>query len=148
MHFEPALTPCLIFSDTVIREEGTGKHSIIGSFQHFNVARFPFVAPPFVVTACFSNLRGRIDHLNLTVRVEDSTTGVVLACVSREIQLQVEATPSDCFEVPFGLPPCQFPRAGSYAVVFLINNEQLGQRPLLIREIQPKAFDPQTKPQD
>ena len=135
MNIEPVITPFILFSDTVIREEGSGKLSIIGSFQHFNVARFPFVAPPFVVTVCFGNLRGKVDILHLTVRLEHSISGVVMSCVGSEMRLHGEISPSDFFEVPIGLPPCQFTEPGSYSVVVLINNEILGMRPLLIREI-------------
>jgi hypothetical protein len=141
MHFEPALVPYLIFSDHVIREEGSGKHSIIGAFQHFTVARFPFLAAPFFVTVSFGNLRGEIEKLNLTLRAEQSTTGVVLACVTSEIRLRGDIQPQDCFDVPFRLPPIQFPSPGAYAMTFLINNEIIGTRPLMIRLAAPPQLE-------
>ena len=147
MNVEPASIPFILFSDTVIREEGTGKLSIIGSFQHFNVAQFPFISPPFVVTVAFGNLRGRIESLHLTVRIEHSDSGVVLACVGSEMRLHGDISPTDVFEVPLGLPPCQFAEPGSYSVVVLINNEVIGLRPLVIRPAKPRPDLPPVEPE-
>lgn len=66
---EPVLCPGIIFSDGVIREHGTGKLSLIGSFTAYTFPTVPFVAPPFVVTVLVTNLQGRLERFPIAVRV-------------------------------------------------------------------------------
>ena len=119
---EPKVCDGIVFSDAVIREEGTGKHSIIGSFQHFTIPKVPFLAPPFFVTVTFTNLRPPLEKLHLTVRMEDSKTGHVVASSGIEIGFAREPDLTDVFEIPIQMPPTQI-LAGVYKVVVLADNE-------------------------
>lgn len=136
MDAEPTLVPAILFSDTVIREQGTAKLSIVGSFQFFNAVKFPFLSPPFVVTACFANLKGPIDKLKVSVRIEEPNSGLVVFSAAAEVGFAgAILRPEVSYEVPFGINPVQFPSPGVYSVVFLINNEVIGKRDLIVKSI-------------
>src|SRR4051812_27796774 len=85
MEIEPTLIPNINFSDGVIREQGTGKLTLIGTFQHFNVDKFPFQPPPFCVTIVLANLRGRLQGFKVAIRLQEKSSGYVVASSSGEI---------------------------------------------------------------
>ena len=132
---EPTLCQAIIFSDSVIREHGTGKLSLIGSFTAYNFPTFPFVAPPFVVTVLVTNLEGRLERLPVTVRVEGAHTGHVLASTVAEITTDQPVPRSEIFEIPIAIPPINYPEAGVYKVKVLAQNEALGERDLTVRTL-------------
>ena len=113
MNFEPALSQGIIFSDSVIREHGTGKHSFIGTFQNFNLPRFPFQVPPFYVTAFLTNIAGQ-GELNVTARIENPANGTVLA--STDIKAGFQRTPdrNEINEIPVPIFNLAFTEAGLY----------------------------------
>src|SRR5207248_1620207 len=82
---EPTLCGAIILSDTVIREAGTGKLSLIGCFTNWNSSQFPFPVPPFCATALVTNFRGKLEKASITMRIEDPKTGHVLTSVSGAI---------------------------------------------------------------
>lgn len=132
---EPALCHGIIFSDSVIREHGTGKLSIIGSFTTYNFPTLPFVAPPFVVTVIVTNLEGRLERFPITVRVEGATTGHVLASSMAELNTDQPVPRTEIFEIPVGIPPINYPEVGIYKVKVLAQNELLGDRDLTVRTL-------------
>ena len=132
---EPALCQGIILSDSVIREHGTGKLSIIGSFTTYNFPTLPFVAPPFVVTVLVTNLEGRLERFPITVRVEGAKTGHVLASSVAEITTEQAVPRTEIFEVPIGIPPINYPEPGVYKVKVLAQNEPLGDRDLTVRTL-------------
>jgi hypothetical protein len=135
METEPALCPAIILSDSVIREHGTGKISLIGSFTTYNFPTFPFVAGPFIVTVLVTNLKGKLDRFPITVRIEGATTGHVLASSVAELTTEKEVPRSEVFEIPVAIPPINYPEAGVYKVVILAQNEPLGSRDLTVRSL-------------
>lgn len=139
MDIEPAICPGIIFSDSAIREQGSGKTSIIGSFTHFNAQQFPFQTRHFVVTALVTNIKGPIDNLQITARIEAADSGHVAASVSGNMRVAPENTKDDTFEISFPFPPTTFLSAGAYNVVILVNNEELNRRKLFIRPISGNA---------
>jgi len=134
MDLEPALTHGIIFSDTVIREHGTGKLSFIGSFQYFNAPSVPFTSPQFIVTVLLTNLRGKVE-LKVSVRIEEVGSGHVVASSTSEVTSKTEVSQKEVVEIPFGIPPALFPNAGIYKAVILVNNEAVGSRELVVRTI-------------
>jgi hypothetical protein len=132
MEQEPALCHAIILSDTVIREMGTGKLSIIGSFTRYNLLTFPSMVPPFVVTVLMTNLKGPLEHFPITVRVENRKTGHVLASVGGEIGASNELPKTEIIEVPIQVPPINFTEPGVYKVVVLAENSPLGDRDLTV----------------
>src|SRR6266496_5831499 len=106
MESEPALVHGIIFSDTVIKEQGTNKLSLVGCFLHFNARGFPFMAPPFFATAMLTNFRGKLESVNVCLRLEQSGSGHVVASVAATFGSKTEVDLTDTIEIPFQLPPC------------------------------------------
>jgi|AntAceMinimDraft_9_1070365.scaffolds.fasta_scaffold01746_3 hypothetical protein len=135
---EPTLCHGILLSDKVIREAGTGKISLINCFTHFNVPGFPFLTPPFYVTVFLTNLRGKIEGIDITVRIEDKGTGHVLNSVSGHIGINPEAPqlePHIVINIPLPMPPINIPVPGIYVIKVLVNNEEIGERPIKVSPI-------------
>src|SRR5215211_1879654 len=101
--FEAVVAPRIILSDRVIREEGTGKLSLIGCFDGFVGQSFPFQSIPFFVTVTLTNIRSFPKQLDIVVRIETSAGHVMASS-----QAQVRKKP----DVP------QIPRHGTIDVIF------------------------------
>jgi hypothetical protein len=133
MEIEPTIPPSVIFSDGVIREERTGKLTLVGTFHHFNPPGFPFRPPPFFITVSLSNFRGKLDRFKIAIRVEDKSSGYVVFSAAGEISTSNVLSPSDTVQIPFQVT-AEFPRTGLYAVVVLEGSEQIGSRDLMVNE--------------
>jgi hypothetical protein len=134
----PRLSTGILFSDGVIREHGTGKLTLIGCFQFFNAPAFPFVSPPFFVSAF-------IEYLPLgeevTARVSLQTAeGAQLAFAIGQLKLDNVLDPSAQFELPFQLPPTNFQTPGNYVVRVFVADQEIGKRTLFVRSITQTQF--------
>jgi len=128
----------IILSDSVIREMGTGKLSFIGSFHQYQSGPFPFMVPPFVVTALLTNFRGKLEKpVIVTLRIEDPKTGIVLANVATNINAPPEFVFSgtEVLDVPFPIHPIAFQAPGVYSVIILIDGEKIESRPLPVNSM-------------
>jgi len=127
----------IIFSDLVIREAGTGKNSLIGTFNNFNMPSFPCPAPPFFVTVQLTNLAPNAKEFDVVVRLEDGTNGMILTSVGGHVKLPdgTNLTRESVLEVPMAVPPFFVPKAGHYKVMVLFNNSDAGHRPFSIFSI-------------
>ena len=137
MNYEPACSG-LMFSDMVIREQGTGKLSLIGVFSQFNAPGFPFTAPPFYVTAFLTNFQGKIESIDLTFRIEESKSAHVLGSVHGKVNINPDAPPFEknvVIEFPVQIPPTRFPEQGTYLVVVLIDGTEVFRRTINIRTV-------------
>jgi hypothetical protein len=134
MEIEPTLTPNVNFSDGVIREHGSGKLTLIGTFHVFNVPKFPFQPPPFFVTVSLSNFRGKLDHFKIAIRIEEKSSGYVVASAGGEIATQSEIKQTETVQIPFQLTGI-FPSAGLYSVIVLAQGEPIGSRDLIVNPI-------------
>lgn len=135
MDIEPTLCYAIIFSDSVIREHGTGKLSLIGSFTGYTVPTVPFVAPPFIVTVLVTNLQGRLERFPITVHVEAPRTGHILASSVAEISTDRDVARTDIYEVPIAIGPINYSETGIYKIKVLAQNEALGDRDLPVRTL-------------
>ena len=135
MDYEPTVVPAIMFSDTIIREQGTGKLTLIGCFHKLNADRFPFVAPPFYATVVFANFHGKLEKVNACLRIEHTETGHVVASMAAAFGTNSEIQKSDSFELPFPVPPSIFPAVGMYKAVVLVDNEKIGERDLTVQSI-------------
>jgi hypothetical protein len=133
-NFEPALTKGIIFSDGVIREEGTRKNSFLGSFQVYNLIQFPAPVPPFFVTPLITNLTPDVKEFNIVVRIENPTNGMVLASTASHIAFPAPPDRNETFEVPMVVFNLAFPSAGLYKATVLVNNELVGERVLYVKD--------------
>ena len=134
MEIEPTLPANINFSDGVLREEGTRKLTLIGTFQHFNVQQFPFQPAPFYVTVALANLRGKLQGFKITIRLEDKSSGHVVASASGEIGSTAELKPTDTIQVPFQITGV-FHSPGVYSLVVLAQNEQIGSCDLVVKPV-------------
>jgi len=134
MSSDPTLTLGIIFSDLAIREQGTGKSTLVGCFSSYNLPQIPCVVPPFYVTAFLTNISGDIKELDVTARIENPKNGVVLASTAGKIQFTQPQDRDDVTEMPIPIFNLGFPSAELYKVVILVNNEKIGERNLLVRD--------------
>ena len=130
---EPALVPGIIFCDYVIREQGSGKLTLVGCFQAFVFKEFPAKKNRFFVVVGVTNLRGQIKEINITARIEDSKSGHVLASASGKLEFTGEGEmpmiqPMNVIELPLPINEITFPAAGTYSAVVLVDNEEISRR--------------------
>jgi len=133
MEIEPIITPNVNFSDGLIREDRTGKLTLVGTFHYFNPPRLPFTPPPFFITVGLSNFRGKLDRYKVVIRLEEKSSGHVVVSAGGEINSSNVLTPSETIQIPFQVTG-EFPRAGLYAVVVLAESEHIGSRDLIVNE--------------
>ena len=139
---EPVVCPAILLSDLVVREKGTEKLSLVNSFGHLRLPKFPFPTPPFYITVWLTHLRGRVPTLDIASRVEDPKSGHVLASASGQIQFPPEAPPFDeqtVLDLPIPMPPFLVPHPAVYTLVILVNNEKVGERALPILPVTAEA---------
>jgi len=120
----------IILSDLVICEQATRKNSLIGCFNNFNSAHFPFVTPQFFITSAITNLAPNIKEIKVCTRIEDPSSANVLLSTGATIQFgeQSNITRDLVFELPFPIAPFVIPKAGTLKVVVLVNTEVAGSR--------------------
>jgi len=141
---EPVICPAIIFCDSIIREEGTGKFTLVGTFQFFNAQQFPlFIPTGFCVLAMLDNLSPGLKLLKVTVRIEETSSGLTLASALATVNMPLGYDSSGSLDVPFRLQPVSFPSAGNYQAVILVDNEVIGKRRLLVK---PLSAPQQTTP--
>jgi hypothetical protein len=129
----------------VIREAGSNKPSLIGCFQSFNFPQFPARIGRFFATVSITNLRGKIDELNATCRLEVAGTGHVVSSTSVKIQFAPENPPLDprvVFDISFPFINVAFPSAGTHTFVVLVDNDEVGRRNIEVSAITAAANPP------
>ncbi len=134
MELEPVLAPNIILSDGAIRELGTNKISLIGTFHNFNCPHFPFQSPPFFVTVSLTNLRGKLERFKIAIRIEHKASNLVAASAAIEIGSLAEVKPSEVLQIPVPMS-CNFASAGLYSVVLLVEGEVLASRDLTVMAV-------------
>jgi hypothetical protein len=134
MEIEPTVVPNINFSDGVIREQGSGKLTLVGTFHHFNAPKFPFQPPPFFVTVALANLRGKLQGFKVAIRLEDKSSGQVVARAGGELGTTAELKPNDTVQVPFPITGV-FPGPGTYRLVVLAQSEEIGSFDLFVRPV-------------
>jgi hypothetical protein len=127
---EPVLVPGILMSDSAIVEVGTGKRSIIGSFDQFTFSQFPAIYPRLFLTAWVSNMAGTFSTLELTFRVEDKASGHVALSFTTAVTFPTETTFAKDLIMAVSAPVAglTFPKAGLYTIVLLLAGEKVGER--------------------
>ena len=119
----------------VIREQGTGKLTLVGCFNMFNAPKFPFVTPLFFVTPFITNLRPPLKSLDVTVRIVAPVSAYVLSNTSGHAEIRQDAPPIKqeiVLEFPLPLMPFTIQSPGTYTVEVLVNSDPVGTRTLLV----------------
>ena len=142
---EPSLVPGVILADYVVRDAATGKLSIVGCFHQFNFPRFPIKMGRFFVIASITNLRGNIEKLTITCRIEMAGSGHVVGSSMCEMQFNANNPPLNgdmIFDLPFPFGGLVFMGAGQHDIVVLLNNEVIGKRRVIVNQITAPASPP------
>lgn len=129
-------TTAIILSDMVIREGGTGKLSLINCFSFFNAPRFPFMTPFFYVTAFLTNMEGKFEEINVTLRIECPKTAAVFASATARINPPPEAPPlvrDVIIPIPFRIR-VNLPIAGKYIANVILNTSTIGTASFVVLE--------------
>lgn len=137
---EPTALPFVVFSDLIVREEGTGKVSLIGTFEFFNAPSFPFQSPSFFATIAITNVhlsstQGKpAPQINVNLRIEDPKSGHIFGNATSTVGVREGKTlhREDVIVVPLPIPPMNFQAPGSFKVIVSVDNEKVGERFLRI----------------
>ena len=124
---EPVLISAIVFPDSKIRDFDSGKLSLVGIFHRFLASEVPFKSPPFFATAFFTNFRGQIKNLDVSLAVKDRE-GRVMAKTDGHVGANSQTSLRDIAEISFPVPPIGFSAAGSFDAVVSIDGEQIGRR--------------------
>lgn len=127
MNSEPVLLAGIIFSDSAIRDQATGKLAVVGIFQRFTASQIPFTSPAFFATAFVTNLRGKIQRLPVMMKIQD-TNGYVITSAPGTVSATTGVGRTDVAEITFPFPSTEFRVAGNYLAVVLIDGKPIGAR--------------------
>ena len=126
--FHPSRLAMLV-ADVAIREEGTGKVSLIGIFDQIRAGTFPMSHGQLVVYARMTDAEGHYEFRLQLVRLEDDLAigeGVVQAEVSDRLAAG---------EVIFQLGGLRFERAGRYEFRLHANGRYVGGCPFAVIQV-------------
>jgi hypothetical protein len=141
---EPTLLPGILLSDFAMVEQGTGKKSLIGTFDQFTFPQFPATYPRFFVTAWFTNVVGKFSELELTCHVREKTSSHVVFSSTANLNFPEGATFTK--DIIMGLStsvgPITFPKPSLYTVVLLLSGEEIGQRDFNVHLASKPALPP------
>jgi hypothetical protein len=132
MQSEPVLVPGIVFSDSIIREAGSNKLSLIGCFGRFHFDKFPGTTGVWYATVGITGIRDATTF-NVTGRVEVADSAHVISSTNALVQFQGQQpsiTPDAIFEIPLPFNGVTFPKEGIYTVVVLVDTEEVGRRRL------------------
>ena len=124
----------LLIADRVIREDN-GKRGIIGSFNTFNIPRFPWVVPPFFI---YANIEGLAGEIEFSLNIVRSESDLVVFSFGGELK---SLDPEKETELLVPVLNLQFPKTGIYTLLLNVGGYQYGSRKLIVNE----APQPQQK---
>jgi hypothetical protein len=120
----------LMLCDTIIRESGTNKLSLIGTFNGVFASSFPCTHPSLSVYIAITEGRGRVPCI-LRMTSLDANTVVF------ELPGQIEfGGPTSVGELVFQLQQIKFEHPGVYAIEFWADGELLGSRKVTATKVE------------
>jgi hypothetical protein len=117
----------LLTADDVHQEPGTGKHTILGTYNDICVPSFPWTQPTFVVFLAFTDFRGKV---RLELRLIDKEQ--LLPPVMRSEIDVVSANPAKVLELPFYGTNLVFPKPDEYRLQVFAFGHLLGEKRLIV----------------
>ena len=124
----PPILLALMLCDTIIREEGSHKYSLIGTFNSIFARSFPCVHPSFSVYLALTDGRGQVP---CTLRMLELESGKEVFALKGTVDFK---DPTGVAEIPFLIHQVRFPKPGEYALEFQADGELLGTRKLRIQK--------------
>ncbi len=127
----------IILSDWLVREEGSGKLTLVGIFHRFRPPAVPFRTGRFFATVGLTNLRGVLKTVNVTLRIEERGTAHVIFSASAKVELRdgLHLSDSDVLDVSIPVGPVSFQSSGMYDVVALLDSEECGRKPFRVEPV-------------
>jgi hypothetical protein len=120
----------LVLCDTIIREAGTNKLSLIGTFNGVFSNAFPCTHPSLSVYIAITEGRGKV---NCKLRMIALDTNAVIF----ELPGQFEFSgPISVGEVVFQLQQIRFEQPGVYAIEFWADGDMLGSRKVSAQKLE------------
>jgi hypothetical protein len=123
----PPILLALMLCDTIIREDGSHKYSLIGTFNSIFARSFPCVHPSLSVYLALTDGRGQVP---CTLRMVELESGKELFALKGTVDFR---DPTGVAEIPFQIHQVQFPKPGEYALEFHAEGEMLGTRKLRVQ---------------
>jgi hypothetical protein len=119
----------LVLCDTIIREAGTNKLSLIGTFNGIFTQAFPCTHPSLSVYIAITEGRGRVQCKLRMTSVDGQTVF--------ELPGQIEfAGPNSVGELVFQLQQIRFEQPGVYAIEFWAGDDLLASRRLNAQKVE------------
>ena len=122
----------IVLCDTIIREAGTGKLSLIGTFSGIFSNTFPCTHGSISVYVAITEGRGRVP---CKLRMVSLNTNQSVFELPGQIEF---GGPTAVAELVFQLQQLRFEEPGVYAIEFWGNNELLGSRKLNVQKAEPR----------
>lgn len=120
----------MLLCDTTIVESGTGKVSIVGTFESFHPQCRPIILKAFQVFLQVYGARGRYD---VTVEIQELQNGDVLVTVSGlTIEIGDRLARSNII-IP--IPSMQVSRSGEFDMVVRANGDEVARQQFSIYEV-------------
>ena len=116
----------LTFCDYVIREEGTGKTSLVGTFTGMRTDGFPSTPRPFCV---FAALTDGLGEGNLELTITHLRSDEEILRLQRPIRFPNRFMD---LQVLFRLNECSFPEEGTYLFTLSVDEENIAHRRLRV----------------
>ena len=123
----------LVLCDMIIREVGTNKLSLIGTFNSLSAQTFPCAHPTFWVYVAITEGRGRQTS---KLRITSLSSGLPVFELPGEIEFA--GGPTHVGELVFQLNAIRFDTPGLYAVEFWSGDDMLGSRKIHVQKHEPK----------
>lgn len=129
---EPILD-CVILSDSVIREHGTGKLSLIGIFSCFNLPSLPFSVPKFFVTARIKNIAS-VNQMTFAINIKRPNDAAIIAHANGSFGTKSEKTfdRRSFVEIPIAFNNIVIDQVGIYEVEVFTDGNQIGKTHLVV----------------
>jgi hypothetical protein len=132
MHGVKPIVLALVLCDTIIREVGTNKLSLIGTFNGIFANNFPCTHPSLSVYIAITEGRGKVPCKVRMTSVDGQTVF--------ELPGQLEfAGPNSVGELVFQLQQIRFERPGVYAIEFWAGDDLLASRRLIALQLEHKS---------
>ncbi|MEI6235283.1 MAG: hypothetical protein WCT04_19665 [Planctomycetota bacterium] len=122
----------ILLSDSVIREQGTNKLSLIGTFNGLFSNTYPCTHPTMSVYIAITEGRGRVPCRLRMIGMEDNSTVF-------DLPGQIDfGGPTSVGELVFQLQQVRFPNPGVYSIEFWTGNDLLASRKLNVQKVEQK----------
>lgn len=100
-----AIVQGIMLCDHIVREEGTRKLSLIGTFSNFTFENFPAISPKFYIVPYLTNLMGEEGKFDLTLRIEEYNSRHCVFSTQSQIGFRIESPRDAVIDLP--VPVCQ-----------------------------------------